>query len=98
MILALTSDVYDRGKLYDAASTVMQQRLSQVEGVGQVTVGGSALPAVRVDVNPTQLNSYGLGLPDMAAMLSRTNNSKGQLTDGMTTVDLASNDQLLKAI
>jgi len=71
MILALTSAVYDRGKLYDAASTIMQQRLSQLQGVGQVSVGGSSLPAVRVDVNPTQLNGYGLGLQDVAAMLSR---------------------------
>jgi multidrug efflux pump len=62
VILALTSAIYDRGTLYDAASTIMQQRLSQIEGVGQVTVGGSSLPGVRVDVNPTQLNSYGLGL------------------------------------
>ena len=71
MIMALTSDVYDRGKLYDAASTIMQQRLSQIQGVGQVSVGGSSLPAVRVDVNPTQLNSYGLGLQDVATMLNR---------------------------
>src|ERR1700688_1460713 len=58
MILALTSDVYDRGTLYDAASTIMQQRLSQIQGVGQVNVGGSSLPAVRVELNPTQLNIY----------------------------------------
>src|SRR6202166_1497716 len=73
MILALTSDVYDRGKLYDAASTIMQQRLSQVQGVGQVSVGGSSLPAVRVDLNPTQLNSYGLGLQDVSSLLSKQN-------------------------
>ena len=65
MILALTSKVYDRGPMYDAASTIMQQRLSQIQGVGQVSVGGSSLPAVRVEVNPTQLNSYGLGLQDV---------------------------------
>jgi len=62
LILALTSKVYDRGRLYDLASTILQQRLSQIPGVGQVLVGGSSLPAVRVDVNPTQLNAYGLGL------------------------------------
>ncbi len=61
MILALTSAVYDRGKMYDAASTIMQQRLSQIQGVGQVNVGGSSLPGLREDVNPTQHNSYGLG-------------------------------------
>jgi multidrug efflux pump len=100
MILALTSDVYDRGKLYDAASTIMQQRLSQVQGVGQVSVGGSSLPAVRVDVNPTQLNGYGLGLQDVAAMLSRqnANSPKGQIANSATTADIATNDQLLKAV
>ena len=56
MIVALTSDVYDPGRLYDAASTILQQKLSQIDGVGQVTVGGSSLPAVRVEVNPTALN------------------------------------------
>ena len=100
MILALTSNVYDRGKLYDAASTIMQQRLSQIEGVGQVSVGGSSLPAVRVEVNPTQLNGYGLGLQDVAAMLSRqnANSPKGQITDGATSADITTNDQLLKAV
>jgi multidrug efflux pump len=100
MIVALTSSVYDRGKLYDAASTIMQQRLSQIEGVGQVSVGGSSLPGVRVDVNPTQLNSYGLGLQDVAAMLSRqnANSPKGQITNGATTADITTNDQLLKAV
>jgi multidrug efflux pump len=100
MILALTSDVYDRGKMYDAASTIMAQRLSQVQGVGQVTVGGSSLPGVRVDVNPTQLNSYGLGLQDVAVMLNKqnANSPKGQISNGMTTMDVSSNDQLLKAV
>jgi multidrug efflux pump len=100
MILALTSSIYDRGKLYDAASTIMQQRLSQIEGVGQVSVGGSSLPGVRVDVNPTQLNGYGLGLQDVASMLSRqnANSPKGQLINGNTTADIVTNDQLLKAV
>jgi multidrug efflux pump len=100
MVLGLTSPIYDRGTLYDAASTIMQQRLSQIEGVGQVTVGGSSLPAVRVDVNPTQLNSYGLGLQDVASMLSRqnANSPKGQIMDGATTADVTTNDQLLKAV
>lgn len=97
--IALTSDVYDRGTLYDAASTIMQQRLSQIQGVGQVFVGGSSLPAVRVDVNPTQLNSYGLGLPDVASMLGvqNANEAKGQIADGLTSADITTNDQLLKA-
>ena len=100
MIVALTSEVYDRGKMYDAASTIMAQRLSQVQGVGQVTVGGSSLPGVRVDVNPTQLNSYGLGMQDVAAMLNKqnANSPKGQISNGTTTMDVSSNDQLLKAV
>ena len=99
MVLGLTSPVYDRGTLYDAASTIMQQRLSQIEGVGQVSVGGSSLPGVRVDVNPTQLNSYGLGLQDVASMLSKqnANSPKGQIMDGATIADITTNDQLLKA-
>jgi multidrug efflux pump len=99
MIVGLTSSVYDKGTLYDAASTIMQQRLSQVQGVGQVSVGGSSLPGVRVDVNPTQLNSYGLGMQDVASMLSQqnANSPKGQITDEATTADVTTNDQLLKA-
>jgi len=99
VILALTSEVYDRGRLYDAASTIIQQRLSQIQGVGQVTVGGSSLPAVRVDVNPTQLNGFGLGLEDVRTMLSRQNANlpKGQFANHQTTADVAANDQLLKA-
>jgi multidrug efflux pump len=99
MILGLTSKVYDRGPMYDAASTIVEQRLSQIQGVGQVSVGGSSLPAVRVELNPTQLNSYGLGLQDVNAMLSRQNANlaKGQITNGETTADIVANDQLLKA-
>ncbi len=99
MILALTSDVYDRGPMYDAASTIISQRLSQIEGVGQVSVGGSSLPAVRVEINPTQLNSYGLGLQDVASMLSsqNANEPKGQISDDRGTADITTNDQLLKA-
>ncbi len=99
MILGLTSNVYDRGPMYDAASTIVEQRLSQIQGVGQVSVGGSSLPAVRVELNPTQLNSYGLGLQDVNAMLSRQNANlaKGQITNGETTADIVVNDQLLKA-
>jgi multidrug efflux pump len=100
MVLGLTSKVYDRGKMYDAASTIMAQRLSQIQGVGQVTVGGSSLPGVRVDVNPTQLNGYGLGLQDVASLLSRQNANapKGQISNADTMMDVTSNDQLLKAV
>lgn len=99
MIVALTSDVYDQGQLYDAASTILEQKLSQVDGVGQVVVGGSSLPGVRVHVNPTQLNAYGLGLEDVRNMLGQqnANRPKGQIGDEKTTSDLATNDQLLKA-
>jgi len=99
MILALTSDVYDRGAMYDAASTIIQQRLSQIQGVGQVSVGGSSLPAVRVEINPTQLNGYGLGLQDVATLLSKQNANmpKGQISDDLGTADITVNDQLLKA-
>jgi multidrug efflux pump len=99
MIIALTSDVYDQGKLYDAASTILQQKLSQIQGVGQVAVGGSSLPAVRVDVNPTQLNATGLGLEDVRNVLSQQNANiaKGQFANSATTTDLATNDQLQKA-
>jgi len=100
MIIALTSDVYTQGQLYDYASSIMQQRLSQIQGVGQVNVGGSSLPSVRVDINPTQLNSYGLGLQDVSAMLSRQNANlaKGQIWNNNTTADIVTNDQLLKAV
>src|SRR4030095_9651148 len=60
MILALTSATMTQGQMYDAASTILAQKLSQVDGVGQVTVGGSSLPAVRVELNPTALNKYGI--------------------------------------
>jgi multidrug efflux pump len=99
MIIGLTSTVYDRGTLYDAASTIMQQRLSQLQGVGQVNVGGSSLPAVRVELNPTKLNSYGLGLQTVASMLNaqNANEAKGTITNDLTTADITTNDQLLKA-
>ena len=99
MILALTSDVYTKGDMYDVASTVLSQRLSQIDGVGQVSVGGSSLRAVRVELNPTQLNSYGLGLQDVATMLRSQNSNlaKGQIRDGDNLYDITANDQLLHA-
>jgi multidrug efflux pump len=99
LILALTSDIYDRGALYDAASTIIEQRLSQIQGVGQVTAGGSSLPAVRVELNPTQLNSYGLGLQDVQSLLStqNANEPKGQISNSDSTVDIVANDQILHA-
>jgi multidrug efflux pump len=98
-ILALTSNIYDRGHMYDAASTILLQKLSQIQGVGQVSVGGSSLPAVRVDVNPTQLNSYGFSMPDVASMLRAQNSNlaKGQISGDQTSADILANDQLLTA-
>ncbi len=96
LILAVTSEIVGRGKMYDAASSILQQKLSQIEGVGQVNVGGGSLPAVRVELNPTALNKYGIGLGDVRRMLSTTNvnRPKGQLTDGTRTWEIKSNDQL----
>src|SRR5580698_10441516 len=99
MIIALTSDVYDRGQMYDAADSIIEQRLLQINGVGQVNIGGGALPAVRVDVNPTLLNSFGLSLEDVRTMLSaqNANLAKGQMANGHQTADILDNDQLFKA-
>jgi multidrug efflux pump len=99
MILGLTSDKYGPAKIYDEASTVMEQKLSQIQGVGQVTVGGGALPSVRVDANPTQLASYGLTLSNLKSILSLQNSdlAKGQLSDGVVTADILANDQISSA-
>src|SRR6201994_2672889 len=96
MILGLTSDKFGPGKLYDEASTVIQQKLSQIQGVGQVNVGGGALPSVRVDVNPTQLANYGIGMANVQSVLSLQNADlpKGQLSDGNVTADILANDQI----
>ena len=96
MVIGLTSDIYDRGKLYDEASTIVQQKLSQIQGVGQVNTGGGALPSVRVDVYPTQLNNYGLSLSSVQSLLSLQNShqARGQLSDGIVTADIITNDQI----
>jgi multidrug efflux pump len=96
LILALTSDSVSRAKMYDAASTILQQKLSQVDGVGQVFVGGGSLPAVRVDLNPTALSKYGISLEDVRGVLTSTNinRPKGQLTDETRTWEIQTNDQL----
>jgi multidrug efflux pump len=99
MVLSLDSDSADRGKLYDVASSIIQQKISQVEGVGQVQVVGSSLPAVRVDLNPNQLNSYGIGVQGVARALSvqNSNRPKGQFSNELTTADITANDQISKA-
>jgi len=99
IILGLTSDKYDRPALYDQASSVIAQRLSQIAGVGQVTVGGGASPSVRVEVNPTLLNSHGLTLQNIQSVLSQQNAHEpaGQISDGVTTADIVTNDQISRA-
>jgi multidrug efflux pump len=99
MILGLTSDKFGPDKLYDEASTVMEQKLSQIQGVGQVTAGGGALPSVRVDANPTQLANYGLTLANLQSVLSLQNADlpKGQISDGRVTADIIANDQISHA-
>jgi len=99
MILGLTSDKFGPDKIYDEASTVLAQKLSQIQGVGQVSVGGGALPSVRVDANPTQLASYGLTMANLQSVLSLQNSdlAKGQITDGNVTADILANDQISHA-
>jgi multidrug efflux pump len=99
LILALTSDTVTREEMYDAASTILQQKLSQVDGVGQVIVGGSSLPAVRVELNPLALSKYGISLADVRSALSTTNvnRPKGQLSGSDRTWEIRTNDQIFKA-
>ena len=100
MILGLTSDKYAPAQMYDAASTVIEQKLSQLSGVGQVNLGGGALPAVRVDANPAQLAHYGLSLANLQTVLSAQNANlpKGQITNGDTSADILANDQITAAV
>ncbi len=98
MLLSLTSDLLNRGQMYDIGSTVLQQKLSQVPGVGQVFVGGSALPAIRVELDPPALNHAGLALEDVRGVLAsaNVNRPKGEVADGERSWSLATTDQLLK--
>ncbi len=100
LILALTSDILSKSQIYDYASTIMAQKLSQVSGVGQVFVGGGALPGVRVEVNPTQLNKYGIGLEQVRGVLSNANSNtpKGYFSDGHRMWQVGANDQLFHAV
>ncbi|HVV93287.1 MAG TPA: efflux RND transporter permease subunit [Hyphomicrobiales bacterium] len=95
MILALTSKTLTPGQLYDSAATVLGQKLSQVEGIGNVDIGGSSLPAVRVELNPRALFQYGIGLEDVRAALASANAHapKGAIEDGPRRYQLATNDQ-----
>ena len=100
MILALTSPTKTKGEMYDAASTILAQKVSQVQGVGQVNVGGSSLPGVRVELNPTALNKYGIGLETVRNALNNANANKpkGHLANAGHTWTLDNNDQLFHAV
>jgi multidrug efflux pump len=99
LILALTSDTMTRGGLYDAASTVLAQKLSQVDGIGEVVVGGSSLPAVRAELIPQALYKYGVGLEDVRAALSSANahSPKGGIDVGDQRYQIYANDQANKS-
>ncbi len=95
VILNLTSETMTTAQIYDAASTVIQQKLSQMQGVGEVDVGGGANPAVRVELNPTALAHYGIGQEDVRAAISASNGNlpKGQVTSGGRKLQIYTNDQ-----
>ena len=99
IILAMTSDVLTQGQIYDAASTVVAQKISQVAGVGQVTVGGGSLPAVRVELNPSTLNKYGISFSEVRAAITanNANRPKGIVEDGEKSWQIYANDQAKKA-
>jgi multidrug efflux pump len=99
MVLALTSDTLTKAQLYDSADSVIQQQLSQVDGVGQITLGGGALPSVRVELQPGKLNSYGIGLEDVRAAVSAANadSAKGHIDQNGQRFEILSNDQISNA-
>jgi multidrug efflux pump len=100
MIMALTSDKYTTGEMYDLASTVLQQKILRIDGIGQVNIGGGSLPAVRIELNPTALNSYGIGLDEAAKTIiaANVNQAKGGVLNGDGTQSLIkANDQLVHA-
>jgi multidrug efflux pump len=95
MVLALTSKTMTQGQMYDAASNILAQRLSQLSGIGNVNIGGSSLPAVRVELNPQALYNYGIGLEDVRAALAsaNANSPKGTIDDGDRRFQIYTNDQ-----
>ena len=99
MVLSLTSDVLQKGQLYDLASTILSQSLSQVPGVGEVQIGGSSLPAVRIELEPQALNQYGVALDDVRTAIANANvrRPKGSLEDADRNWQIQANDQLEKA-
>ncbi|MEB0026064.1 efflux RND transporter permease subunit [Pseudomonas sp. RTC3] len=99
MVLSLTSDVLEKGQLYDLASTILSQSLSQVNGVGEVQIGGSSLPAVRVELEPQLLNQYGVSLDEVRTTIANANvrKPKGSVEDADHNWQVQANDQLEKA-
>jgi multidrug efflux pump len=99
MVLSLTSDVLEKGQLYDLASTILAQSLSQVKGVGEVQIGGSSLPAVRVELEPQLLNQYGIALDDVRKTIAAANQRrpKGAVEDAERHWQVGASDQLEKA-
>ncbi|HMD50204.1 MAG TPA: efflux RND transporter permease subunit, partial [Bryobacteraceae bacterium] len=99
LVLGLQSEIYDVPQLYDEASTVMEQRISQIAGVGEVLAVGASLPAVRVELNPNQLASYGISLPAVQQVIAGQNSNlaKGQVSNRSFTADILANDQISKA-
>ncbi len=99
MIIGLTSDVYGPDKMYDIASTIMEQKLSQISGVGQVSAGGGALPSVRVEADPNKLASYGMTMATLQSMLrlQNSNLARGQITNGDVSADIVANGQISHA-
>ncbi|MBU6957899.1 efflux RND transporter permease subunit [Pseudomonas sp. CVAP len=99
MVLSLTSDVLEKGQLYDLASTILSQSLSQVPGVGEVQIGGSSLPAVRIELEPQLLNQYGVALDDVRNTIANANvrRPKGSIEDDQRMWQVQANDQLEKA-
>jgi multidrug efflux pump len=100
LILALTSKTLTRGQMYDAATNVLSQRLSQIDGIGQVIIGGAALPAVRVELNPKALFKYGIGLEDVRAALAsaNANSPKGAIESDIQHFQIYTNDQASHAV
>jgi multidrug efflux pump len=99
-MLVLTSNVVDKGQMYDAASSIIAQKLSQITGVGQVSVGGSALPGVRIELNPDQVSKYGLSLEQIRTQLANANANtpKGHFSNGVQMWEVGANDQIFHAV
>src|SRR6266581_2762884 len=99
VILALTSDIEERSKIYDVADSILDQKIAQIPGVGQVQIQGSSKPAVRVQINPTSLTKYDIGWEQIQATLTaaNANRPKGELSDAQHTWRLSTTDQLFKA-